>query len=71
MSFKLLPVSQEDLSDYKKDMQEAFQKGAAAEFPNLDTEILPGKEIDLTLKKKGHLLTKRLWMVKWLVGLSL
>lgn len=29
MNFKLLPVSQEDLIDYKKDMQEAFQKGAA------------------------------------------
>jgi GNAT superfamily N-acetyltransferase len=53
MNFKLLPVSQENLTDYKKDMQEAFQKGAAAEFSDLDTEILPEKEIDLALSKKG------------------
>ncbi len=53
MNFKLLPVGQGDLTDYKKDMQEAFQKGAAAEFSDLDTEILPEKDIDLTLSKKG------------------
>ena len=53
MNFKLLPVSQEDLTDYKKYMQEAFQKEAAAEFSDLNTEILPEKEIDLALSKKG------------------
>ena len=30
MDLILLPVSLEDLADYKRDMQEAFQKGAAA-----------------------------------------
>lgn len=32
MNFKLLPVSQEDLTDYKKDMQEAFQKEQQRSF---------------------------------------
>ena len=53
MHFNLLPVSQEDLIDYKKDMQEAFQKGAAAQFSDLDTEILPEKDIDTVLLKTG------------------
>lgn len=50
---KLLPVCQKDLADYKKDMQEAFQKGAAAAFSDLETEILPEKDIDGVLSKKG------------------
>jgi len=52
-NLKLLLVSQEDLVDFKKDMQEAFQKGAAAEFSDLNTEILPEKDIDRVLSKTG------------------
>ncbi|MDY0163839.1 MATE family efflux transporter [Desulfobotulus sp.] len=58
MNFKLLPVSQEDLRDYKKDMQEAFQKGAAAEFSDLDEEILPEEDIDRSLNIKGAIAYK-------------
>jgi len=53
MNFKLLPVSQEDLTTFKKDMQEAFQKGAAEEFSDLDEEILPEEDIDHSLNAKG------------------
>ena len=58
MNFKLLPVSQEDLANYKKDMQEAFQKGAAAEFSDLDAEILPEEDIDRSLNTKGSIAFK-------------
>ncbi|WP_407371873.1 GNAT family N-acetyltransferase [Carnobacterium sp.] len=53
MNFKLLSVTQEDLTEYKNDLQDAFQKGAAAEFTDLDTEILTEKEIDKVLSKTG------------------
>lgn len=58
MNFNLLPVSQKDLTDYKKHMQEAFQKGAAAEFADLDTEILPEEDIDRSLNTKGAIAYK-------------
>ena len=60
MNFKLLPVSQEDLIDYKKDMQEAFQKGTAGQFSDLGTEILPEKDIDISLSKIGAFAYKAL-----------
>ncbi len=58
MDLMLLPLSLKDLADYKRDMQEAFQKGAAAEFSDLDVEILPEKDIDASLSKKGALAYK-------------
>jgi GNAT superfamily N-acetyltransferase len=58
MKFELLPVNQEDLTEYKKDMQEAFQKGAAAEFSDLDTEILPEEDIDRSLNAQGAIAYK-------------
>lgn len=53
MNFELLPINKEDLINYKKYMQEAFQKGAEAEFSDLDTEILPEADIDNVLSKQG------------------
>lgn len=53
MDFKLLPLCTEDLKQFKKDMQEAFQKGAESEFEDLHEEILPETDIDKSLKKKG------------------
>ncbi|WP_067047930.1 GNAT family N-acetyltransferase [Methanofollis ethanolicus] len=53
MDFKLLPLCSEDLPDYKKDLQEAFQLGAVKEFSDLDVEILPEDDIDKTLASKG------------------
>jgi GNAT superfamily N-acetyltransferase len=53
MSFLLLPVTEEDISTYKKDMQEAFQRGAEAEFGKMAVLILPDKEIDESIARKG------------------
>lgn len=58
MDFKLLPVEKEDLVNYKKDMQEAFQQGAMSEFNNLNAQILPEKDIDESLAKKGAIAYK-------------
>lgn len=52
MDFKLLPLTDIDISQFKKDMQEAFQKGAAQEFANIDEIILPEKDIDESLSQK-------------------
>lgn len=46
MDFKLIPIEKEDVVNYKKDMQEAFQKGAMQEFNNLNIEILSEKDIE-------------------------
>lgn len=53
MKFLLEPVKKEDMNEYKRDMQEAFQQGAMKEFNNLNVEILPEKDIDESLSKKG------------------
>lgn len=53
MVFELLPLCPEDIQVFKKDMQEAFQTGAASEFSDLDVQILPEKDIDSSLSKKG------------------
>lgn len=58
MNFNLLPVSQKDFTDYKKDMQEAFQNGAATEFADLDMKILPEEDIDRSLNTKGAIAYK-------------
>lgn len=50
---KLLPICPEDLVDFKKDMQEAFQKGAAAMDSEIETEVLPERDIDESLSKTG------------------
>ena len=41
MDFKLVPVEDSDLADYKHDMKGAFQLGAASWEKDLDEEILP------------------------------
>ncbi len=53
MNFILMPLENEDISIFKKDMQEAFQQGAMQEFNDLDVEILPEKDIDKSLYAKG------------------
>lgn len=53
MDFKLIPIEKEDIVNFKKDMQEAFQKGAMAEYNDLNVEILPEKDIEESLSKKG------------------
>lgn len=53
MNFQLLPVVAEDIPSYKKAMQEAFQRGAETEFGKMDVTILPDKDIDESLTRKG------------------
>jgi len=53
MDFQLLPLCAEDMGVYKKDMQDAFQKGAMSEFTDINTVILPEEDIDQSLSAKG------------------
>ncbi len=53
MEILLKPVEKEDIKEFKKDMQEAFQKGAMEEFNDLNVEILSEKDIDKSLSEKG------------------
>lgn len=53
MNLNFLPITPDDLTQYKRDMQEAFQFGAIeGGFPD-EGEILPEKDIDRSLNKKG------------------
>ena len=53
MDFELSPLTEADMPQFKRDMQEAFQKGSAQEFSDTDEEILPEKDIDESLSRKG------------------
>lgn len=53
MRFSLLPLTADDMASFKKDMQEAFQRGAAAEMGDIDMEILPETDIEQSLAAKG------------------
>ena len=58
MDFSLLKVTSEDLSQFKKDMQEAFQKGFEDVYGKTDGIILPEKDIDSSLNEKGSVAYK-------------
>lgn len=58
MRFELLSVHNEDLKQYKKDMQEAFQKGFEDYFGKTDEIILPAKDIDQSLAAKDSIAYK-------------
>lgn len=47
-----------DLERYKKDMQEAFQKGFEEEFGKTEEVILPRKDVDKALQTKGSIAYK-------------
>lgn len=68
MDFKLTPIEKEDIVSYKKDMQEAFQKGAMVEYNDLSVEILPEKDIEESLSKKGAVAYKAIVDGKMLGG---
>ena len=53
MNFKLVPLRDGDLAQYKKDMQEAFQQGAVDGFGTMQGEILPESHIDRSHSAKG------------------
>ena len=58
MNFKLVPVCEDDISTYIKDMQEAFQMGAGKEFNDVNVEILPEEDINKSLSAKGAIAYK-------------
>ena len=58
MNFSLLPIENNDLSQFKKDMQETFQKGFEKDFGPSDMLILPEKDIDNSLQTKGAIAYK-------------
>lgn len=68
MEFKLRTIEKEDIKQFKKDMQEAFQQGAMSELNDLDVEILPEKDIDESLSKKGAVAYKAVVDGKMLGG---
>ena len=53
-----LNLNSDESKIFKKDMQEAFQKGAESEFENLDFEILPQEDINKSLETKGTIAYK-------------
>ena len=58
MNFKLVPVCEDDISTYIRDMQEAFQMGGGKEFSDLNVEILPQDDIIKSLSAKGAIAYK-------------
>ena len=53
-----LNINSDELKIFKKDMQEAFQKGAENEFENLEFEILPEEDINKSLETEGAIAYK-------------
>lgn len=53
MGLILIRIGNEDLIQYKKDMQEAFQKGFEDVYGKTDDTILPEKDINNSLNNNG------------------
>ena len=53
MNLELVLMEQSDIPNFKKDIQEAFQKGFEAEFGKTEATVLPEKDIDESLNGKG------------------
>ena len=58
MSFIFVKVEDCELVQYKKDMQEAFQKGFEEDFGKTDEIILPEGDINRSLTTKGSVVYK-------------
>lgn len=71
MTFQLVCIEPKELTQYKSNMQEAFQKGFEDAFGKTDAVILPEKDIDQSLNAEGLLFIKLLSMEKWWVVLLL
>ncbi len=65
MTFQLVCIEPKELTQYKSDMQEAFQKGFEDAFGKTDAVILPEKEIDQSVNAEGSAVYKLLSMEKW------
>ena len=58
MSFALLPMEQADIGVFKKDIQEAFQKGFEEVYGKTEGTVLPEKDIDHSLNTSGSIAYK-------------
>ena len=58
MNFELLPLGRLDLGKFKKDIQEAFQKGFEDVYGKTEGIILPEKDIDRSLNADGSIAYK-------------
>ena len=58
MNFSIVTLTNEDLTQYKVDMQEAFQKGFEDVFGKTEDIILPERDINHSLKAKGSVAYK-------------
>ena len=58
MTFQLVCIEPKELTQYKADMQEAFQKGFEDVFGKTDAVILPEKDIDQSLNAEGSAVYK-------------
>ena len=58
MSFEVLPMVQEDIALFKKDIQEAFQKGFEDVYGETEGTVLPEKDIDRSLTAMGSIAYK-------------
>jgi len=58
MDLKLIPVTDNDLKQFKAYAQEAFQKGFEERFGKTTQAVLPEKDIDQSLNAKGSIAYK-------------
>ena len=58
MNFSLQKITGEDLLQFKRDMQEAFQKGFEDVYGKTEGTILPEKDIDSSLNEEGSVAYK-------------
>lgn len=60
MNFELIPVTNDDIKEYKVYLQEAFQKGFEDNYGKTDAVILPEKDINQSLNAQGSIAYKAL-----------
>lgn len=53
MDFKLVEMEDKDIPTFKKEIQEAFQKGFEEVYGSTEVIILPEADIDQSLNTKG------------------
>jgi len=58
MNFSLAKIKDEDVLQFKKDMQEAFQKGFEDVYGKTNDIILPEQDIDRSLNENGAIAYK-------------
>ena len=68
MNFELLPITENDIKQFKTDIQEAFQKGFEDVYGKTEGIILPEKDIDRSLNAEGAVAYKAIVNGEFLGG---